>query len=69
MRPRITTLKQDSERIGQCAGEMMVRAIEYPREFVPEHITLPGSVWPGETVADLTAENPISLASAQEPWQ
>lgn len=69
VRPRITTLKQDSERIGQCAGEMVVRAIEYPREFVPEHITLPGSVWPGETVADLTAENPISLASAQEPWQ
>lgn len=53
VRPRLTTLHQDAEGVGQNAGRLILKAIESPRCFVPQHIMLPGYVVEGETVRDL----------------
>ena len=54
IRPRLTTLRQDAEGVGQNAGRLILQAIESPRAFIPQHIMLPGVVVEGETVRDLT---------------
>ena len=54
-RPRLTTLHQDAEGVGQNAGRLILKAIESPKSFLPQHIMLKGNVIEGETVRDLTA--------------
>jgi len=54
IRPRLSTLRQDAEGVGQNAGRLILKAIESPKAFIPQHIMLPGRVVEGETVRDLT---------------
>jgi len=53
--PRLTTIAQDTARIGQEAARQLVHLIERPRTTYPEIIYIPTRMIPGETVRDLNA--------------
>lgn len=53
IRPRIATISQDTAGIGERAANMLLSAIEKPRNYIPRHITLPGTLIEGESVRDL----------------
>ncbi len=55
LRPKLTTLKQDSEKIGRQAAKMLVDAIRSPKTYIPSREVVPGMVWEGETVRQLDA--------------
>jgi len=48
--PRLTTISQDTARIGQAAARKLVHLIEQPRTTFEETISVPCSLIPGETV-------------------
>ena len=48
--PPLTTLVQDTERMGAAAGEKLLELIENPEEKHVERIIIPGSVYPGGSV-------------------
>lgn len=50
LRPRLTTLKQDSDEIGKQAAKLLVDAIKSPKTYIPVREVVPGVVWEGETV-------------------
>lgn len=50
IRPRLTTLKQDPDRMGRLAAEELVRAVEEGRGYIPNRLVVPGVLIPGETV-------------------
>ena len=50
IRPRLTTLQQDAERMGSSAADELARAVEEGKFYIPERIVIPGKVLPGETV-------------------
>lgn len=56
LRPRLTTLRQDSEGIGRHAARMLLKAIEKPRSFISQHVTLPGRIMEGETVGSIDGD-------------
>lgn len=49
-RPRLTTLRQDSNRLGTEAARLLLQAMKAPKLYIPQHITVPGTVIEGETV-------------------
>lgn len=51
--PKITTIKQDSEKIGKVAATKLIEAIENPKTWIPEQIIVPGSFIQGESVTDI----------------
>lgn len=53
LRPKLTTLKQDSVQIGEHAARLLVNAIKSPKTYIPTRIVVPGTVWEGETVKQL----------------
>lgn len=53
LRPRLTTLKQDSENIGRQAAKLLVDAIKSPKTYIPTREVVSGSVWEGETVKNI----------------
>lgn len=53
LRPRLTTLKQDSKQIGEQAARLLVEAIKSPRTYIPTRVVVPGAVWEGDTVRQL----------------
>ncbi len=53
LRPRLTTLKQDSDAIGEQAARMLVSAIKSPKTYIPSRAVVPGTVWEGETVRQI----------------
>lgn len=53
--PRLTTVAQDTLRIGQEAARQLVHLIEQPRTTYAEIINIPTRLIPGETVLDLNA--------------
>lgn len=50
MQPQITTLRQNSEALGTRAAELLLKAIESPKTYIPEHIRITGTVQVGSTV-------------------
>lgn len=50
MRPRITTIQQDTQKMGIAAANELVRAVVEERRFIPQEITIPSILLPGETV-------------------
>lgn len=52
--PKLTTYWQDGEEMGRSAGKLIVNAIETPRTFIPQHLTVAGRLVKGATVADLS---------------
>ncbi len=56
LKPRLTTLKQDPERIGELAAEELTRSVEEGRAYIPKRLVVPGKLLPGETVKDLNSK-------------
>ncbi len=50
LRPKLTTLCQDSETLGAKAAQLLIEAIEEPKLFVPQLVMVPGEVQTGGTV-------------------
>ena len=53
LKPRLTTIAQDTARIGQEAARQLVHLIERPRTTYPEIVPIPTRLIPGETVSNL----------------
>lgn len=56
LRPSLSTYRQNAAGLGKAAAEELFSAIERPKFYVPQIVTVTGSVQPGGTVKDLTAE-------------
>lgn len=50
MNPKLTTYKQDTEKMGRVAAETLISQIEAPRTTMPEQITVKGWVQLGESI-------------------
>ncbi len=50
LRPRLTTYRQDAERIGQEAARQLIEQIERPETWIPQQILTEGELLPGDTV-------------------
>jgi len=57
-RPRLTTVQQDTARIGQAAARKLVHLIEQPRTTFEEIISVPCRLITGETVAPPAQDAP-----------
>lgn len=53
LRPRLTTLQQDSHQMGVSAAEELARAVEEGKSYIPRRIVIPGKLLPGETVRQI----------------
>lgn len=53
LRPSLATYRQDAEKIGRLATEQLIDAIEKEKYYVPEIITVTGTIQPGQSVKDL----------------
>lgn len=51
LEPRLTTVQQDTERIGSQAAKELISLIERPKTTVVEPIVIPGKVVEGKSVA------------------
>ena len=56
LEPRLTTVKQDTERIGSMAARKLIDLIETPKTTLVEQVIIPGSVFEGKSVARLETE-------------
>lgn len=52
-RPKLTTIRQDADRMGELAADELLRAVEEGRSYVPGRILVPGELLPGQTVKNL----------------
>lgn len=52
--PRLTTLKQDTKRIGGMAAERLIQQIEHPKTTLVEHIVIEGELVKGESVKKIS---------------
>jgi DNA-binding LacI/PurR family transcriptional regulator len=53
MTPRITTLQQDSYRLGQEAAKKLIELVERPKTALLDRILIPGKLIPGESVKNI----------------
>ncbi len=53
LRPKLTTLCQDSETLGARAAQLLIEAIEEPKLYVPQLVMVPGEVQTGGTVKNI----------------
>ncbi len=53
LNPRLTTLWQDTDRIGLTAAEQLVRMIKNPKTTMMEQYMITGHLYPGESVKNL----------------
>ena len=51
LEPRLTTIKQDTKKIGELAAKELIRKIEEPKRAVTKHIVVPGKLLIGNSVA------------------
>lgn len=54
LRPSLATYRQNAEEMGRRAAEELISAIEDPKYYVPQIITVYGSIQPGGSVKDLS---------------
>ena len=54
--PQLTTVRQDTLRIGQAAARKLVHLIEQPHTTFQEIISIPSQLIPGETVGPVPSE-------------
>ncbi len=50
LQPRLTTLKQDTERLGSKAAQRLIEAIEFPKTAIALQEMVPGHLLEGESV-------------------
>lgn len=53
MYPKITTIRQDTERIGREAAEHLMCLIEKPKTTLNERVVIDGILLPGQSVGDV----------------
>lgn len=53
--PRLTTIRQDTEAVGEQAAEKLISLIERPKSTLIEHIMIEGSLYEGETVGKIVS--------------
>ena len=53
MSPKITTLQQDTDRLGKEAAKKLIELIERPKTALLDRILVPGMLLPGESVRKL----------------
>lgn len=51
--PKLTTVKQDTTRLGQLAAEKLLSLIEHPKTTIIEQIIVEGEVYPGGSVGTM----------------
>ena len=51
--PKLTTLKQDTEKIGKVAAEKLIHLIENPKTTLIQRMVINGSLIEGDSVADI----------------
>lgn len=56
LRPRLTTLRQDTQTLGRTAAEHLIELIERPKLSIPQQISVPGMLLPGESVRRVCAD-------------
>ena len=49
--PQLTTIRQDTAKLGSEAAEKLISLIEHPRTTLTEQITVEGTVFEGGSVA------------------
>lgn len=54
LEPKLTTLRQDTERLGRAAAEKVIDLIERPKTTLTEPIIVEGTVYPGNSVAEIS---------------
>lgn len=52
-RPRLTTVKQDTEKIGIEAAKLLVKAITSPKVYIPTHTIIPAALLEGDSVKQI----------------
>lgn len=52
IRPRLTTVNQDTRNIGRIAAEKLISLIEKPKSTIIERVLVKGDLEIGETVHD-----------------
>ena len=53
MSPKITTMQQDTDRLGTEAARKLIELIEKPKTALLDRILIPGKLLPGESVKNL----------------
>ena len=53
LRPKLTTVRQDSDTIGKRAADILIEAIEHKKTYLPLQELIPGEMLPGGTVKKL----------------
>ena len=53
LRPKLTTVRQDTDTLGKQAADMLIEAIENPKTYLPRQVLIPGTLLPGGTVKRL----------------
>lgn len=53
LRPRLTTIRQDSDTLGKRAAVLLAEAVEHPKTCLPQQELIPGVLLPGGTVKKL----------------
>jgi len=56
MKPKLTTVRQDTKGLGATAARKLVELIEKPKSAIPEIPVLPCTLIAGETVGDIKTE-------------
>ncbi len=56
LEPRLTTIRQDTEKIGREAAENLIHLIEHPRATIIRPIVVEGELYEGETVGDISRD-------------
>lgn len=50
LRPKLTTLHQDTQRLGSEAAKRLIQSIEDPKTDFPDQVVIQGQLYEGETV-------------------
>ena len=53
--PQLTTIRQDTQRMGREAANELIELIEHPKTTLVKQIIVEGSVYEGGTVKDIRA--------------
>ena len=53
LKPKLTTIKQDTEAIGRETAKKLIQTVENPKTTFIEQMVIPGSLIPGESVRRL----------------
>lgn len=63
LRPKLTTVKQDTKIIGQKAAQVLIESIEEPTTAGVQTILVPGELIPGDTMHAVSINETIAIES------